>query len=428
MHTKNVWAHSHLIVCFIILHVLACDVSAYSSESDILQEIETLKGKTAENEDLNDTKARLLQLLDVAREEDVNLNEEIFAAIDETHKKIMEQRPQQQIDRLTLYRFLKEYSQSMTPAYSFARLDSRHACQRNAKALRKKIIDLLGGFPKRNPLNAVILETKDFDEYVMEKIMFDPEPGRSVVGYLLMPKNKKTPLPTVVCLHEHGGEYFKGKDGPVGNVLPESGLTYARDLAQRGYITLTIDAPCFGERIEDEGQVDYLASLIGRPLFGLIVYDDIRSVDYLLTRSEVDKKRIGCIGHSMGGIRAIFLSGLDERISCGVSLNGFSNMKDVVRHELFYWPPTTYLKGLLPFAEIEDVVSLSAPRPFLVAVGQLDDSLPVDDAGPAVEHMRKVYSFYHREKSFQYLLFKNEGHGFPSLYHNKVYSWIDRWI
>ena len=63
-------------------------------------------------------------------------------------------------------------------------------------------------------------------------------------------------------------------------------------------------------------------------------YEDRRAVDYLLTRPEVDEQRLGCGGLSGGGLRTIFLSGLDDRIKCAVCVGFMSTNKEVVAHRI----------------------------------------------------------------------------------------------
>ena len=53
---------------------------------------------------------------------------------------------------------------------------------------------------------------------------------------------------------------------------------------------------------------------------GFDYWDESRSIDYLLSRSEVDADRIGCTGLSGGGWRTNILAALDKRIKASVSV------------------------------------------------------------------------------------------------------------
>ena len=81
------------------------------------------------------------------------------------------------------------------------------------KALRAKLTELVGGFPTaRTPLRAITLETRPFAGYVHEKIVFDSQPGVSVLAYLLLPERARRPAAVMLCVPGHG----RGVDDIVG--------------------------------------------------------------------------------------------------------------------------------------------------------------------------------------------------------------------
>ena len=161
--------------------------------------------------------------------------------------------------------------------------------------------------------------------YVREKIVFDADSLSSIPGYMLIPKGLTGPGPTLLCLHGHG----PGKDPVVGITTPQAGLSqeamedlirrnnydYARQFAERGYLTFTFDFRCFGERAHtspdlygrDPCNIHFIrGALLGMNLLSLDIADTFRAVDYLLTRPEVDHSRIGCVGLSFGGTMTLW--------------------------------------------------------------------------------------------------------------------------
>ena len=94
-------------------------------------------------------------------------------------------------------------------------------------------------------------------------------------------------------------------------------------MAEKGYVTICPDWRSFGERVaytnpfpgRDKCNVHFIQHLIlGRTLLGANIFDGMRAIDFLITRKEVDKKRIGCMGLSFGGTMTTYLTLLDERI------------------------------------------------------------------------------------------------------------------
>ena len=127
------------------------------------------------------------------------------------------------------------------------------------------------------------------------------------------------------------------------------GRSVASDLVRRGYVVIIIDAFYWGERrmLLDQDPPSYHDSqtmtkadvsdfdrraqqseqLVARSLFaagvtwpGVLLWDDLRTVDYLVSRPEVDAQRLGCVGLSLGGYRSFLLAALDPRIRAAVDV------------------------------------------------------------------------------------------------------------
>jgi len=270
--------------------------------------------------------------------------------------------------------------------------------------LKSKLIELLGGFPERVPLSGEVLERKEFDSYIRERIVFDSAPDTSVVGYLLIPKGVEFPVPGVIALHGHG----YGKDDIVGiwedgtdRTIPDG---YQKDfgisLVKNGFVTLAIEQACFGERRESEDiakdkyqsscrKVSFWAMLLGKTVIGMRVWDVIRAIDYLETRKEVKASSIGVMGISGGGMTSLFSSALDERIKAAVVSGYLNTFRDSILS--VHHCECNYIPGILKYAEMYDIAGLIAPRALLVESGTKDSIFPVRATEFAISKVRKVY-------------------------------------
>ena len=204
---------------------------------------------------------------------------------------------------------------------------------------------------------ATALERVDKGDYIREYLRFHTTPDIEVPAYFLIPKRAKFPVPAVVALHCHGGFYYflgRKKIVETDNEHPVlldyrktyyDGLSYPATLARNGFAVIGVHMFYFGERrlILDsdlaEGTNDrskqeptetiqklnarnggaegyFLRNMLmsGFTWAGVLAWDDMRTIDYLQTRPEVDAKRIACVGLSVGGYRSNFLAGLDPRI------------------------------------------------------------------------------------------------------------------
>lgn len=324
--------------------------------------------------------------------------------------------------------YLKNRISEIDPTFSIDSIKTKTEKVKHSEQLRKKIIELMGGFSQeKTPLNPRIIERRNCDKYIMEKVIFDSEPGVSVPSWLLIPKDISFPAPAIICLHQHAGEYYMGKDELVGISGDDSTQFYAKELAERGYITFTIDARCFGERIDNESKADYLSRWIGRPLLGMVVWDDIRSIDYLLTRKEVDPKRIGCIGHSLGGTRAVYLAALDDRIKVTVISCYVSSYKSLIKYGLFNGPSSTWLPGILSYADCQEVLSLIAPRPLLIINAKSDETVPIEGTLKTYNSVYRIYRILEAANKIKKIIIEGR-HSFSQQIHEETYQWIDKWL
>ncbi|MBM4017000.1 MAG: hypothetical protein FJ288_01520 [Planctomycetes bacterium] len=188
-----------------------------------------------------------------------------------------------------------------------------------SKAMREAFLAAIGTLPERTPLNARTLATLDRPNFRIEKVIYESRPGHHVTANLYVPKSGKPPFPGVLvpCGHSANGKAM------------EAYQTMSMLLATYGFVSLCYDPIGQGERIQtfapdgkpaasgttEHTLVDIGARLVGRCCAQYRIWDGFRSIDYLISRPEVDSNRIGCTGNSGGGTMTSYLMALDERIS-----------------------------------------------------------------------------------------------------------------
>ena len=274
--------------------------------------------------------------------------------------------------------------------------------------LRSKVTELIGGFPsERQPLRPVTLETRTFPGYSREKIVFDSAPGVSVLAYLLIPKAAQRPSPVMICVPGHG----RGVDDIVGinergeDRTDKAGYQhdFAIQVAEAGMAALAIEPMGFGCRRDLINARQGLgrkacdpaaggALLVGATMVGWRVWDVIRTIDYVATRSELDQSRIGCMGISGGGTVTVFSTALDPRIRVALVsgyLNTFRDSIGSLAHCI-----DNYVPGILNWAEMHDVAGLIAPRPLFVESGEKDNIFPIRASVESFNEVKKIYSVF----------------------------------
>jgi dienelactone hydrolase len=274
--------------------------------------------------------------------------------------------------------------------------------------LRAKLTELVGGLPeKRSPLETETLEVRDFPGYRREKFVFQSRPGSWVLGYLLTPKSAKAPHATVVCVPGHG----RGVDDIVGiddkgqDRATHDGYQYdfAIQATEHGMAAVAIEPMAFGCRRDDKTKAHGLgtsacqpvagaALLLGQTMIGWRVYDVMRTIDWIETRSELDAKRVGCMGISGGGTCTTFSAALEPRIKAAMIsgyLNTFHASVMSISHCI-----DNYVPGILNWAEMYDVAGLIAPRPLFAESGEKDNIFPIAASNESFYRVKKVYQAF----------------------------------
>jgi dienelactone hydrolase len=302
------------------------------------------------------------------------------------------------------------------------------------RAARGKLRELLHYAPPPCDPRAETVERVDRGEYVQERIYFNTTPDVRVPAFVLVPKKARRPAPGIVALHDHGGFYFWGKEKLVDlddehPVLTDfkrqyyGGRSIASELARAGYVVVVIDMFYWGERrmlLADDppdwrerprgiGAERISAfnrrsgegeQLVGRTIFsagftwaGVMFWDDVRTVDYLLSRPEVDPRRIGCVGLSVGGVRSAHLAALDDRIKAAVVVGWMTSfpaqLRRRVRNTIGH---TKLVPGLYRYLDYPDVASIAMPTPLLVINGSKDELFEPAGVRAAFEKLAACYA------------------------------------
>ena len=303
---------------------------------------------------------------------------------------------------------------------------TRASALRWQKALREKLVGLMGGFPERSPLASRRVERRDFGHYVRETVVFTSRPGVTVFAYFLLPPGAGRGLPCILCFHGHGrgvdscvGIGKKGEMRPWGK-WGEYQHDFALQCVSRGYAVLAIEQMGFGRR-RDPASVGRGAAdsscmpaagaglLLGETMAAWRTWDAIRGVDYLRTRREVDAARVAVMGISGGGMTAFLSAAVDERISAAMVSGYFNTFRDSVlsiRHCI-----DNYIPGILLNAEMSDIAGLIAPRSLFVESGATDPIFPVQAARAAFIEARRIYTVLGAEGNIGIEVF-NAGHRF----------------
>jgi acetyl esterase/lipase len=266
---------------------------------------------------------------------------------------------------------------------------------RDPAARRAEAWALLGDLPDRSrPIRADKRGEEERDDYVLESWVLALNGLEPAPAYLARPKGLCHQAPAVVFNHSHGGGYDVGKKEFVAGREYLQPVPYAKALTGEGWVALCIDHWCFGER-HHESELDTFKAMLwqGRVLWGMMVYDSVRALDWLAARGDVDPARVGTIGISMGSSMAQWLAALDERVKATVDIccltewHTFLAEKALHGHGIYYYVP-----GLLKHFTTSDLNALVAPRAHLGLAGLRDALTPVAGLDVVDRELKQVYA------------------------------------
>lgn len=260
-----------------------------------------------------------------------------------------------------------------------------------------------------------VLEEDRPQGVIRQLVQYESEPGLPVEAYLLRPAELKQPVPGVVCLHSTANETIRQPAGVQGR--PE--LAFGLRLAEQGMVAVC--PRCF--LWQGEGGYQELVRRFQRRhprSLGMakMLWDAIRAADVLQSLPEVDSKRLGAVGHSLGAKEALYLAAFDTRIAATVSSEGGIGTKFSNWDAVWYLGPgiaePTFQR------EHHELLALVAPRPFLLIGG---DSADGARSWPFIEAALGVYRLYGQPCRIG-LYNHGAGHSVPPECEQRIYEWL----
>jgi len=368
----------------------------------------------------------------------------------------------------SLFPFIQ--SQAVKREFPLSFLNPRFRSLRSwKKTARGKLLELLHYAPRKCDPAAETVERVDCGDYVREKVWFNTTPDARVPAFVLVPKPAPKRAPAIVALHDHGGFYLWGKEKIVempdeNPVLTDfrrqyyGGRAIATELVRQGYVVVIIDMFYWGERrmLLDGDPADWRErpaslpreriqafnaragqseQLVGRTIYsagftwpGVMFWDDVRTVDYLLTRPDVDPRRIGCVGLSVGGLRSCHLAALDERIRAAVVVGWMASfpaqLKKHVRNTIGH---TKVVPGLYQHLDYPDVASLAMPTPMFVINGTRDGLFDLDGVKASFAKLNACYEKA-RVPGHCRTQFYETPHEFNAEMQAEAWAWLKRFV
>lgn len=318
------------------------------------------------------------------------------------------------------------------------KIKSQEDLRMHLNELKKNYLKLLGLFPEKSKLNPIVTGKIERKSFNIEKVAFESREDHHVTALLYLPKGNG-PFPGILHIPGHSS------DGKADKCYQRIGNYFALN----GFVVLQIDPVCQGERsqisqdvhnnfYDNRGNAMHQSTtcqhdiynqsllLLGSSIAAWEVWDNIRSIDYLCTRPEVDSTKIGVTGFSGGGTQTTYLASIDSRIKA-VSLGGF-----IATHEEKIKTIGTqdscqqlYSEGKYGIEE-QDFLFMAAPLPILI-LSTYDDYFSFNGSKAAADELLEIYKVLGWEGRFVHFS-ATGGHCMPDISLVTNIKWMNRWL
>lgn len=316
-----------------------------------------------------------------------------------------------------------------------------------------------------------------YDGLDIEELNWQLPYGNRTEAILLKPTGTQGKLPGVLGLHDHGGNKYFGKrkitrtSDQMHPMMEEhqtnyyEGQAWANELAKKGYVVLVPDAFAFASRRVMFGDMSEIPwgqcatgghsdrdpeeaanieayngwageheHILAKSLFcagttwpGVFLYEDQCALDVLSSRDDVDSKRLGCGGLSGGGLRTVYLGGMDDRIQCAVSVGFMSTWTDFLLNKSYTHTWMTYTPVLPKYLEFPEIFGLRAPKPTMTLNNNQDGLYTLPEMKKADAILKEV--FVKADAADHYMgNFYDGDHKFDAQMQSDAFNWFDRWL
>jgi cephalosporin-C deacetylase-like acetyl esterase len=301
---------------------------------------------------------------------------------------------------------------------------SRESWEKVRDQRRREMRNMLGldPWPARTPLHVQIRGRIEKADYSIEKIAFESLPKFYVTANLYLPRRRSGRLPTILYVCGHSLSPYGAKA-----MYQRHGITFARN----GYACLILDPIQIAETfalhhgVLNQEMYDWYAK--GYTPAGVEVWNAIRAADYLATRPEVDRERLGITGRSGGAAMSWFTGAVDERFQVVAPVMGIStyaaNVADNTqrRHCDCMFAINSHLHDMLHQG------ALIAPRPLLMAHGKKDLLFPIPGYEEFERRVGALYASYGQPDRFKNVVV-DTGHQDSDFLRGEAVKWFDRWL
>lgn len=280
-----------------------------------------------------------------------------------------------------------------------AKLTTPEELKKRQQYIRKTMWDLLGPFPEKKPLNAKITGKVKKDGYLIENVIYESFPDFYVTASLFIPDNVRKPAPAILFCsgHSHGAYRLQSYQMPLLNLVKKGFIVLAIDPIGQGerlqYFDPETGESSIGSSTKEHSYPSPQVSLFGKSVARYFAWDGIRGIDYLVSRNEVDPKRIGVHGLSGGGTQTAYISALDDRVVASAPAGYITSYKRLMEAIGVQDGEQNIYHGLISGLDHADYIIVRAPKPTLI-MATTRDFFSIQGTRETYRDLKKIYNIF----------------------------------
>jgi len=288
-------------------------------------------------------------------------------------------------------------------AFDIAALETEEQWLKRQEEVRQILMEIVGPFPEKTPLNPRVVGIIQKDGYRLEKVIYESMPNFYVTAGLFIPDDLKGKTPAILYPSGHTTDGFRS----------EAYQKAILGMVKKGFIVLAYDPIGQGERLQyfdpekgssriggptrEHSYVGAQCFIAGKSFARYRTWDGIRSVDYLLTRDEVDPQRIGLTGRSGGGTLTTYIAAFDDRIFAAAPECYICGFRRLLESKGPQDAEQNFYHGIARGIDQADLLEVRAPKPALL-ITTTRDMFNIQGARETYAEVKRAYRAFGREE------------------------------
>ena len=334
----------------------------------------------------------------------------------------------------SLYDYLtgEAYRLLQKRAATIQQINNLNDWRKRQAAIRRTLWEVIGPFPERTPLNARITGVVKKNGYTVENVIYESLPGFYVTASLFIPETPTAPAPAILFCSGHTTAVYRVSlyQLPLLNLVKKGFIVLAIDPIGQGerlqYYDPEKDASIIGSSTQEHSYPSAQAFLLGKSIARYWIWDGIRGIDYLVSRKEVDPKRIGVHGLSGGGTQTAYISAMDDRVAASAPAGYITSYRRLLESVGVQDGEQNFYHELERGIDHADFIEVRAPKPTLI-MATTRDFFSIQGARETYKELKQVYTILGKPENIA-ITEDDYGHGYTRKNREAMYAFFQKYL